>query len=48
MSYYFTKVTSLGYEATLVSVQEELKKEGFGVITEIDVRKGNTEEEAER
>jgi len=38
MSYYFTKVTSLGYEAALVSVQEELKKEGFGVITEIDVR----------
>jgi Uncharacterized conserved protein len=31
--------TSLGYEAALVSVQEELKKEGFRVITEIDVRK---------
>ena len=38
MSYYFTKVTSLGYEAALVSVQEELKKEGFGIITEIDVK----------
>jgi uncharacterized protein (DUF302 family) len=38
MSYYFTKTTSLGYEQALIRVQEELKKEGFGVITEIDVR----------
>lgn len=38
MSYYFTKVTPLGYEAALVRVQEELKKEGFGIITEIDVK----------
>ena len=37
MSYYFTKTTSLGYEQALVRVQEELKKEGFGIITEIDV-----------
>lgn len=38
MSYYFTKTTSLGYEQALMRVQEELKKEGFGIITEIDVR----------
>jgi uncharacterized protein (DUF302 family) len=38
MSYYFTKTTSLGYEQALARVQEELKKEGFGIITEIDVR----------
>ncbi|MBU1692687.1 MAG: DUF302 domain-containing protein [Verrucomicrobia bacterium] len=38
MSYYFTKTTSLGYEQALLKVQEELKKEGFGIITEIDVR----------
>jgi uncharacterized protein (DUF302 family) len=37
MSYYFTKTTSLGYEQALVKAQEELKKEGFGIITEIDV-----------
>ena len=38
MSYYFTKITALGYEQTLLKVQEELKKEGFGIITEIDVK----------
>jgi uncharacterized protein (DUF302 family) len=38
MSYYFTKVTPLGYEEALVRVQEALKNEGFGIITEIDVR----------
>src|SRR5512137_544893 len=38
MSYYFTKITPLGYEQALVRVQEELKKEGFGILTEIDVR----------
>jgi uncharacterized protein (DUF302 family) len=38
VSYYFTKVTSLGYEEALVRVQEALKAEGFGILTEIDVR----------
>jgi uncharacterized protein (DUF302 family) len=38
MSYYFTKITSFGYEQALTRVQDELKKEGFGIITEIDVR----------
>ena len=38
MSYHFTKTTSLGYEEVLTRVHEELKKEGFGIITEIEVR----------
>jgi uncharacterized protein (DUF302 family) len=38
MSYYFTKAISLGYEQVLEKVQQELKQEGFGIITEIDVR----------
>lgn len=38
MSYYFTKITDLSYEQALAKVQEDLKKEGFGIITEIDVR----------
>jgi uncharacterized protein (DUF302 family) len=38
MSYYFTKTTSLSYEQALIRIQEELKKDGFGIITEIDVR----------
>ena len=38
MSYYFTKTTTLAYEQALITVQDELKKEGFGIITEIDVR----------
>lgn len=38
MEYCFTKVTSLGYEQALIKVQEELQKEGFGILTEIDVQ----------
>ena len=38
MNYYFTKTIALGYEEALSKVQEELIKEGFGIITEIDVR----------
>lgn len=38
MNYHFSKITSLGYEQALARAQEELKKEGFGIITEIDVR----------
>lgn len=36
--YCFTKVIGAGYDETLVRVQEELKKEDFGIITEIDVK----------
>ena len=38
MSYYISKITNLSYDETLVKVEEELKKEGFGVLTEIDVK----------
>ncbi len=38
MEYYIQKTVSLGFDAALDRVREELKKEGFGVLTEIDVR----------
>lgn len=38
MNYYISKISDLGYDDTLVKVEEELKKEGFGVLTEIDVQ----------
>ena len=38
MSYYFSKFVDYSYEEALVKVTEELKKEGFGVLTEIDVK----------
>lgn len=37
MSYYFSKVLPLGFEAALALVTGKLKDEGFGIITEIDV-----------
>jgi len=38
MSYYFSKSLNSGFESAVSQVTEELKKEGFGVLTEIDVR----------
>ena len=38
MSYYFSKVVDLSFEDALGKVTEELKKEGFGILTEIDVK----------
>ena len=38
MSYYFSTHTDLSYEDAIVKAIEELKKEGFGVLTEIDVK----------
>jgi len=38
MSYYFSTLTDLNYEDAVVKTIEELKKEGFGVLTEIDVK----------
>lgn len=37
MSYYFSTVLHTTFEEALSKVQEALKKEGFGVLTEIDV-----------
>lgn len=38
MSYYFSKTVDLSFEDGIQKVVEELKKEGFGVLTEIDVK----------
>ncbi|MBC8412234.1 MAG: DUF302 domain-containing protein [Nitrospira sp.] len=38
MSYCFSKKVSLSYEEALERAAEELKKEGFGILTEIDVK----------
>ncbi len=38
MSYYFNKVLNVTFDDAVTRVVEELKKEGFGILTEIDVR----------
>jgi len=38
MSYYFSKTVDLSFEDAIQRVTEELKNEGFGVLTEIDVK----------
>jgi len=38
MSYYFSKILGISFDEALVRVTEELKKEGFGILTEIDVK----------
>ena len=35
-SYGFSKVVNLGYDEAIEKVTDELKKEGFGVLTEIE------------
>ncbi len=37
MKYYFEKTIDCSFEKAVERVTEELKKEGFGVLTEIDV-----------
>ena len=36
--YSYKKSISIGYADTVTKIREELKKEGFGVLTEIDVK----------
>ena len=36
-TYYFNKIVDLSFEDAIERVTEELKKEGFGILTEIDV-----------
>jgi len=38
VSYYFSKMTDASFEEVLTKAADELKKEGFGILTEIDVR----------
>jgi uncharacterized protein (DUF302 family) len=38
MSYYFNKTLNLSFDKAITGVTEELKKEGFGILTDIDVK----------
>lgn len=38
MSYYFNKIVEGKFSKVIENVTEELKKEGFGILTEIDVK----------
>ena len=38
MSYYFSKTLSISFDQAVKKVTEELKKEGFGILTDIDVK----------
>jgi len=38
MSYYFSKTLKVSFDEAIAGVTGELKKEGFGVLTEIDVK----------
>ncbi len=37
MSYYFNKTLNVSFDEAITKVTEELQKEGFGILTEIDV-----------
>jgi len=38
MAYYNSKIVEYSFDETINKIFEELKKEGFGVLTEIDVK----------
>ncbi len=38
MSYYFSKTVDFSFDEAVAKVTEDLKKEGFGILTEIDVK----------
>ena len=38
MGYYFTKELNISFDDAIAKVTEELKKEGFGILTDIDVK----------
>jgi len=37
MSYYFNKTVDMSFDEAISKVTDELQKEGFGILTEIDV-----------
>jgi uncharacterized protein (DUF302 family) len=39
MQYYFSKTLKMTFEEAVARVMDELKKEGFGILTDIDVQK---------
>jgi len=39
MSYHISRTVDMGFEEAVSRTVEELKKEGFGVLTDIDVKK---------
>lgn len=38
MAYYNSKTVAYSFDETITRIAEELKKEGFGILTEIDVK----------
>ncbi|MEW6417157.1 MAG: DUF302 domain-containing protein [Nitrospirota bacterium] len=38
MSYYFSKTLNISFNEAISRVTDELKKEGFGILTDIDVQ----------
>jgi uncharacterized protein (DUF302 family) len=38
MSYYYSKTTHLGFDEAVSRITQALKEEGFGILTEIDVK----------
>jgi uncharacterized protein (DUF302 family) len=38
MSYYFNKILNCGFDQAVEKVTEALKSQGFGILTEIDIK----------
>jgi uncharacterized protein (DUF302 family) len=38
VTYYFSKILNVSFDEAVAKVTEELKKEGFGIMTDIDVK----------
>ncbi len=38
MKYYFSKILEISFHGAVSKISEELKKEGFGILTEVDVK----------
>ena len=38
MKYYFSKILNVSFDEAILKVTDELKKEGFGILTDIDVK----------
>ena len=38
MAYYFSKIVNVSFDEAVLKVTDELRKEGFGILTDIDVQ----------